>query len=170
MKVTKPIKSKVKHVFDELEKKVVENYELLSFPLIHRFTEGLYVRQMEVPSGCVITSKIHKEQHQFFVLKGKIIIWDEEGNEQFIQAPYIGITQANTRRVGYVVEDVIWATAHPNPENQTLEELESNIFGVDENELLNDNMLDKIKLAQNKVKEISNTIDNVKQNRLCHQQ
>lgn len=170
MKSNKKEKKVIKHAFDELEKKVVENYELLSLPLVHRFTDGLYVREMSVPSGCLITSNIHKEQHQFFVLKGKIIIWDEEGNEQLIQAPYIGITEANTRRVGYVIEDVVWATAHANPQNMVLDELEKNIFQIPNNELLDEKLFKKVIDSQKKLKEVSILVNNIKENKLCHQQ
>jgi hypothetical protein len=169
MKVNKPIKSKVKHVFDKLEKKVVENYELLSLPLTHRFTDGLYVREVSVPKGCVVTSKIHKVQHQFFILKGKVLIWDENGNEQMVEAPYIGITQENTRRVVYAMEDFVWATCHPNPENKILSEIENEMFDVDSNELLDNGMLQKIQNAENISKKNSITIDNVKNNILCRQ-
>lgn len=167
--MNKPNKEKVKHVFDELEKKIVENYELLSVPLVHRFTDGLYVREVSIPKGCVVTSKIHKKQHQFFILKGKVITWDEDGNEQLIEAPYIGITEANTRRVVYAVEDFVWATCHPNPENETLSQIEEEMFDMDRNNLLDSEMIKKIKDAQDKSIKESVLIDNIKNNLLCQQ-
>jgi hypothetical protein len=169
MKIKKSNKNKVKHVFDELEKKIVENYELLSLPLTHRFTDGLYVREVSVPKGCIVTSKIHKKQHQFFILKGKVLVWDEDGNEQILEAPYLGITQENTRRVVYAIEDFVWATCHPNPENKILSEIENEVFDVDSNELLDNDMLKKIQDAQNVISKNSITIDNIKNNILCQQ-
>jgi hypothetical protein len=161
---------------DEIEAKMVDNYELLVFPLVHRFTDGLYVREIAITKGTLLTSKTHLTQHQFFLLKGKISVWDNEGNEQYLEAPYIGITQENTRRIAYAWEDCVWATCHPNPTNEMLEELEEIIFEDYENSLLSEDMKNKIKDAQVKSKESSlivndiienKKIDNKKKNKIC---
>ena len=50
---------------DELEAVMLENFPIIDCPLVHRFTEGLYVREIFMPAGSLITSKIHKTQHQY---------------------------------------------------------------------------------------------------------
>jgi len=150
---------------DEIEAKMVDNYELLVFPLVHRFTDGLYVREITLPQGSLVTSKTHLVQHQFFLLKGKISVWDNEGNEQYLEAPYIGITQENTRRIVYAWEECVWATCHPNPTNEMLEELEEIVVMEHENKLLSKDMRKRIKEVQKKSKESSlilNEINNTK--------
>jgi hypothetical protein len=109
---------------DELEATMVENFPLINCPLNHRFTEGMYVREIFMPAGSLITSKIHKTQHQYFILKGAVSVWIDEGEEAYLEAPYIGITEPGTRRVLYVWDDCIWATSHPNPDNENLEQIE----------------------------------------------
>ena len=123
---------------DELEVAMLENFDKVDCPLTHRFTEGLYVREIFMPKDTLITSKIHKTQHQYFVLKGKVLVWID-GVEQIIEAPYIGVTEPNTQRVLLVLEDCIWATSHPNPNNESVEEIENRILENHENILLKEN-------------------------------
>ena len=65
-------------MIDELEATMVDNFPLADCPLVHRFTEGLYVREIFMPAGSLITSKIHKTQHQYFILKGAVSVWIRE--------------------------------------------------------------------------------------------
>ena len=120
---------------DELESAMLNNFAQVECPLTHRFTEGLYVREIFMPAGTLITSKIHKTQHQYFVLQGKAIVWID-GKEELIEAPHIGITEPNTQRVLYILEDCVWATSHPNPDNETVEQIEERILEKHDNLLL----------------------------------
>jgi quercetin dioxygenase-like cupin family protein len=120
---------------DELEAVMVDNFPIVECPVTHHFTEGLYVREIFLPAGTLVTSKIHKTQHQFIVMKGKCVVWID-GVEQTIEAPYIGVTQPNTRRVVYVIDDSIWATTHVNENNETVEQIEDRIIEGHENPYL----------------------------------
>lgn len=83
-------------------------------PLIHTFTPGLYVRQILMRAGSVLTSRIHKTTHPFIILTGEISVISE--NERITyKAPYIGITLPGTRRVLYAHTDTVWLTVHANP-------------------------------------------------------
>lgn len=130
---------------DELEVAMVDNFPIIHCPVTHRFTDGMYVREIFMPAGSLITSKIHKTQHQYFVLKGKVSVWIDEGIEQIIEAPFIGITEPGTRRVLYIHEDCIWATSHPNPDNETVEQIEERIIEKHDNLLLSEIVKEKIK-------------------------
>jgi hypothetical protein len=145
---------------DEIESKMAENENLLVFPLIHRFTDGLYVREVHIDGGVLVTSKTHLTQHQFFLLKGKALVWNNEGEATYIEAPHIGITEANTRRLVYVIEDCVWATCHPNEDNKVLEDLEQIIFEDYDNKYLTDSMKQRIKEVQQLSAQSSVTIDN----------
>ena len=100
---------------DELEKAIVENLELIDCPLTHKFTEGMYIRQIAMPAGSLITSKIHKTQHPYTISHGTAAVSIDGKDWCEISAPYTGITEAGTRRVLYIVEDCIWTTYHPLP-------------------------------------------------------
>jgi len=130
---------------DELEVVMAENFPIVNCPLTHRFTDGLYVREIFMPAGTLITSKIHKTQHQYFILKGAVSVWIDEGEEVYLEAPYIGITEPGTRRVLYIWEDCIWATSHPNPDNETIEEIEERIIEKHDNPLLPTELKEKLK-------------------------
>ena len=80
-------------------------------PLVHRFTPGLYIRELSTPRGTVSISKIHKTRHPFTISKGKVAIWDGE-EWTVIEAPYTGITEPGTRRVSCFLEDTVWTTYH----------------------------------------------------------
>jgi hypothetical protein len=97
-------------------------------PLEHRFTDGLYTRQIFMPYGSVVASKIHKTEHQFIISKGDCSVWSKETGWVRYQAPYHGITKPGARRLLVMHEDTVWTTFHPNPENiQDLEELEARL-------------------------------------------
>jgi quercetin dioxygenase-like cupin family protein len=138
------------HSIDELEAVMLDNFPVIDCPVTHRFTDGMYVREIFMPAGAFITSKIHKTQHQFFILKGKATVWID-GVEETIEAPYIGITEPGTRRVLLVLEDCIWATSHPNPNNETLEQLEERIIEKNDNPYLTEDMKKKIYKLQNTI-------------------
>lgn len=93
-------------------------------PLVHTFSDGMYVRQISIPAGTLLTGKIHKHDHPNFLLQGKVIVVTEEG-EETLTAPKSMISKAGTKRALYAVTDLIWTTIHHNPTNtQDLDELE----------------------------------------------
>jgi|SRR6478736_567170 len=133
---------------DELEAVMLNNFPVIDCPVTNRFTDGMYVREIFMPAGALITSKIHKTQHQYFILQGKAIVWID-GVEQVLEAPYIGVTEPGTRRVLYIVSDCIWATSHPNPDNETLEQIEERIIEKNDNPYLTEDMKKMIYKLQN---------------------
>lgn len=156
--VLKKLNKNIGKKMDELEKKMVENHDLVVFPLVHRFTDGLYSREISLGKGCLVTSKTHKIQHQFFLLSGSVIIFKTNGECELASAPYVGITEVGTRRVVYAVDDTIWVTCHPNPENHITDEIEKIIFEEYSNDLLTDDMRNKIMEVQDISKSMSKTI------------
>lgn len=97
---------------DQLEGKLAELPQH-DFKVIHRFTPGLYIREIHMEAGCLLTSKIHKTEHPFVISKGKVSVWTNEGDEEILEAPHTGITQPGTRRVLLVHEFCVWVTFHP---------------------------------------------------------
>ncbi len=85
-------------------------------PVIHRFTTGLYVREVCIPKGSLVVSHTHKTEHPFVISQGKVSVWSESGGVQHLEAPYTGITKAGTQRVVYAHQDCIWTTFHATTE------------------------------------------------------
>jgi hypothetical protein len=98
-------------------------------PLEHLFADGLYIRKIFMPAGQVIVSKIHKYNHPYFVLKGKVSVLTDTGVEK-ISAPHYGITTVGTKRVLNVIEDTIWITVHATDKTD-LKEVEEEIIAKD---------------------------------------
>lgn len=85
-------------------------------PLKHRFTPGLYTREIFMPAGTVVVSRVHKTEHPFVISMGRVQVWSAEHGTQELAAPYCGITRPGTRRVLVIYEDCIWTTFHPTRE------------------------------------------------------
>jgi hypothetical protein len=120
------VRSTTHDQIDKLEAILLENLPLAKLDYRHYFAPGMYGREMSAKAGTMITSQIHKYDHEFKLWEGSIVIWIN-GEEIFIEAPYKGITKAGTRRIGYVVEDVIFTTYHVtniHPENDSEEAIE----------------------------------------------
>jgi len=103
---------------DDIEKVACRRPQV-DCPLEHVFTPGLrlgewvYTRTITMRRGLLITSKIHRTEHQFFVTKGRCLVWSPNGEVQIIEAGHRGITEAGTRRLLLIEEDTVWTTIHP---------------------------------------------------------
>lgn len=116
---------------DQLEQEIAK-METVTFPVRHLFTTGLYCREITMPAGSFLTSKIHMTQHPFVISKGKVVVWDAEHGSVELSAPYFGVTHPGTRRVLYVLEDCIWTTFHVTNETDVDKIGESIIFKHEE--------------------------------------
>ena len=97
---------------DELEVAMLENCEPVHCLTTHMFTDGMYIREIFMPAGSLITSKVHKTEHPYIVSYGKVAVSIDSNDWDEITAPYTGITKPGTRRVLYIIEDCIWTTFH----------------------------------------------------------
>lgn len=119
----------------DLFEKFISDYPPVECKLNHKFTKGLYSREIFMPAGSVITSRIHKTQHQFAIIEGEVSVWTKETGMVRYKAPYIGITEPGTRRVLFNHTDVRWITFHPT-DLTTVEEIEKAILEPHTNKLL----------------------------------
>jgi hypothetical protein len=94
----------------------------VDLPLEHFFPPGLYVRKIFMPANTFVVSLKHKTTHPFFILHGKVAVLKETADGGFeAESIYVGgdmgITNNNTKRFLYNIEDTTWVTCHANPEN-----------------------------------------------------
>lgn len=127
---------------DELEL-AMQSLPPVECPLLHLRTPGMYTRQIFMPAGSLVTSKIHRTTHPFVVSLGKVSVYSENNGEEILEAPYTGITTPGTRRVLYCHTDVIWTTFHVADDTETIEDIEYRILEPYVNELL------KVKVDKN---------------------
>ena len=48
-------------------------------PLKHTFADGLYIREIFMPKGQIVSTGIHKVEHPYFVHKGDVSVLTDEG-------------------------------------------------------------------------------------------
>lgn len=100
---------------DAFEMKAAEMPQV-ELPVKHTFTPGLYTRQISMPAGTLLTSRIHLFEHPFVIAAGCVSVWDDETGWKTFRAPYLGVTLPATRRVLYIHEDTTWLTFHVTTE------------------------------------------------------
>lgn len=101
---------------DRLEADMEKSEHKVDLTVRHLFTPGLYIREIFMPAGTRLISKIHKTEHPYVISKGKVGVWTEEDGVVTIEAPHTGITKPGTRRLLYIYEDTIWSTFHVTSE------------------------------------------------------
>lgn len=105
----------------------LKQYQEVELPPVHRFSEGVYIRELEIPAGCVVVGCTHKHEHQVMLIEGACRINTDNGMEDIV-APHIWTSKANDRRALYTYEHCTFITVHNNPDNcRDIEELESRI-------------------------------------------
>jgi len=102
-------------------------------PLKHTYADGMYIREITMPANTYVSSKIHKTNHPYFVLRGDVSVITEEGIVR-IKAPYWGITKAGTKRTLHVHEETVWITVHATEETD-LKKIEAQVIAKDFKEL-----------------------------------
>jgi len=103
--------------FDRIE---IENASRpqVDLPLVHRFTPGMYIREIFMPAGTLVTSAFHKTQHPYVISKGSVLVWIPGETPVRLKAPHTGITDAGTQRLLYIEEDTQWTTFHLNLDDE----------------------------------------------------
>jgi hypothetical protein len=116
-------------------------------PLKHDFADGIYVREIRVPKGHVVVTKIFKQDHATFLMQGKCSVATENGIKE-ISAPFHMMTKAGVKRVILIHEDVVWITVHGNPTNEKdIEKIEQFVIAKNYDELLSDDEKKLIEMA-----------------------
>jgi len=144
------IQTEMHKILDNAEA-IIATGEPVEMPLKHTFTDGMYIREIFMPAGTLLTSRIHKTNHPFVVTRGKCIVYD--GNKiETITAPHTGITEPGTRRLLYIEEDTNWITYHAT-KLTNVDEIENEILEQRTNDLLDQELYKKF----NKINTQNNT-------------
>jgi hypothetical protein len=100
----------------------VDTGESIGLSVTHTVTPGLYVRELTMPAGLIVVSRIHLREHPFYILSGEVSVYDGNGVSTYV-GPYKGITKPGTKRVLYTHKDTVWVTFHAT-DKTTVEDLE----------------------------------------------
>lgn len=131
------VRKEANDAIDALEAMMLNRLPKINCPLNHSFGDQLYVREIFMPAGSKVASKIHMKRHPYFVMQGKVNVWVDGKGWVLIEAPHFGWTEPGTRRVINVVEDTFWITVHSNPDDtEDLEIIEKRIIEPHNNHLI----------------------------------
>jgi hypothetical protein len=129
--VAKRQKDQLAHLQSELLK--LPQYEPTTN---HHFANGMYLRTVWSPAGSVIVGKVHKTEHFYAVISGRVRVTTEHGVREFNatrDGPQILTCPIGTQRAVYVIEDAWRMNVHRNPDNITdIETLERELVEEDE--------------------------------------
>lgn len=98
-------------------------------PLKHSFADGCYIREITNPPNELIITKIHKQAHPFFLMKGDMSILTRKGPRR-IKAPFHGITEPGTKRIIYTHSECIFVTVHAT-DKTNVKDIEDDVIAKD---------------------------------------
>jgi hypothetical protein len=84
-------------------------------PLVHHFAPGVYLREAVMPAGALVIGHKHKHAGLNIVLTGSALV-KIDGKICEIKAPCIIKSEAGTRKIAYVIEEMRWLNIHPTNE------------------------------------------------------
>lgn len=100
-------------------------------PLTHSFANGIYMREITIPAGTVLTGKIHRHSHPNVLLEGEVLVFTEQGGSQHLKAPLAMISEAGTKRAVLALCDTRWLTFHNVGEERDLAKIEDIVIVKD---------------------------------------
>lgn len=121
------------------------------FELFHDFADGIYTREIHLPKGFVLVGKLHKHEAMVMMLKGKVLVADIDG-VRMVEAPCQFVSKPGIKRVGYVLEDVVWIDIH-HTEATTIEDAEAELFETNYSEF--ELLCEELGYTPEQVREIS---------------
>ena len=116
--------------------------EQVSCPVRHHFSHGIYIRELSVPAGTFAVGHHQKQEQLNIFLQGKVAVINESGTVDILKAPMMFIGKTG-RKVGYVMEDMVWLNVFPT-EEKDIETLEEMLFDKSENSVASQDQMKKV--------------------------
>jgi hypothetical protein len=88
----------------------------------HHFADGVYLREMFMPAGSVVTGKIHRTKHLTIIASGTVRITTDRGVEE-ITGPAVFASEVGAKKAIYAITDATLMNPHPTTETD-LEKIE----------------------------------------------
>lgn len=110
---------------DDLEKTLLKA-DQVDCPVIHRFGPGVYIREVTLPAGTLAIGHRHKFAHINIVLKGTVLVLNDNGTTSEVVAPYVYTSQPG-RKVVFAKTEVVWQNIFSTDETD-VEKLEAHLL------------------------------------------
>src|SRR5437899_3227378 len=98
--------------------------------VIHRFSYGVYARELHIPAGVILTGEIHKFENLNILSKGSMLVSTEDGM-MMVDAPFTVVSPPGTKRIAKALADCIWTTIHGTFETD-VDKIKDYFIAVDE--------------------------------------
>jgi hypothetical protein len=79
--------------------------------VVHHFGPGVCIREVFMPAGTLAIGHKQKFEHLNIMLRGKVLVANDDGSTQVLTAPMI-FTGKPGRKIGYVMEDMVWQNVY----------------------------------------------------------
>jgi len=79
--------------------------------VVHHFGPGVCIREVFMPAGTLAIGHKQKFEHLNIMLRGKVLVANDDGSTQILTAPMI-FTGKPGRKIGYVMEDMVWQNVY----------------------------------------------------------
>jgi hypothetical protein len=96
----------------------LDQHPQVDCPVTHRFSPGVYTREITMPAGSVCVGHKHKTRHQNIALTGRAIV-TIDGVTTEVVAPFVFESAPGGQKMFKVLEDLCWLTIHANPDDIT---------------------------------------------------
>ncbi|MDH5182278.1 MAG: hypothetical protein OEX12_00175 [Gammaproteobacteria bacterium] len=81
-------------------------------PVEELWGKDVYVRELIIPAGSFVIGRIHKYDHVSIMIEGELLMWTEFDETIHLSGYNKVIAKAGIKRVGYVLQETKWITAH----------------------------------------------------------
>jgi len=99
----------------ELIAKEMLHFPACDMPIVNRFLDGMYSREIFAPANSITVSVKHKKDHFIVISQGSGLFYDEYGCKK-VCAPCTMVTKAGTQRLIFIKDDMIATTFHRTDE------------------------------------------------------
>ena len=96
---------------------------LLDKNLTEFFANGMYAREIKIPSGVALISRIHMEEGISVLSEGTIAVMDRDGYKE-ISAPYTYTSPEGTQRIGLTLTPCTWVSLFKADKQEGVDMLE----------------------------------------------
>lgn len=107
---------------EDLER-VMLGMEQAECPVAHHFGPGVYVREVRMKAGTFAVGHHQNGEHLNVFIAGKVLMFLEDGTTKVLAAPMTFVGKPG-RKVGLILEDVIWQNVYAT-EERDVEKLEA---------------------------------------------
>lgn len=108
---------------------LVENNELLTrddYDVSNVLVDDVLARTVRIPKGHLVVGEVHKFDSINFLIKGELKI-HYNGEIRHLKAPSMIVSKANTRKVVFALEEVVWTSIHTTTFT-TIDEIEEELI------------------------------------------